>query len=170
MHRYVRTLALFGVLLGGPRDVGAQGSEPNLLTSIKSLDFIVHGSQGEQYVVDVKGRKFPGGKPEKPKRTWECWATQDDVIDAQHWAAKFGPNYRALFVFSYHLVSDMPLMENDTLWSWQDKRYLLRAIPVDVYAQSMKVRSPKWGTVYLHSHDFHRLVRPLHDVLADLHV
>lgn len=175
MDRYNHYETAFAALLRDrrvsfvPIDESRRSYEGN--ASVKSLDFIIHGSRGEQFVVDVKGRKFPGGKPEKPKRTWECWATQGDVDDAQLWASKFGPNYRALFVFSYHLVSDdMPLMEHDTLWNWQDKRYLLRAIPVDVYAQAMKVRSPKWGTVYLHSQDFHRLVRPLHDVLADLQV
>lgn len=139
--------------------------------TIKSLDFIVHGRQGEQFVVDVKGRRFPGGKPEKPKRTWECWATQDDVDDAQRWAAKFGPNYQALFVFSYHLVLPEATVQNDdTLWTWLDRKYLLCAIPVHEYAQAMKVRSPKWGTVYLPSQEFQRLARPLGQVLHELHV
>lgn len=136
---------------------------------LKSMDFIIHGRGGEQYVIDIKGRRFPGGKPDKPKHTWECWATQEDVTDAQRWAAKFGPNYRALFVFSYHLVSDpLPVERDDTLWSWQEKRYVLRAIPVEEYARAMKVRSPKWGTVYLPSREFHRLVRPLGNVLGEL--
>lgn len=136
---------------------------------IKSLDFIVHGKQGEQFVIDVKGRRFPGGTPEKPKRTWECWATQEDVDDAQLWAGKFGSNYRAIFVFSYLLTSDDLLVQpTDTLWNWRDKRYLLRAIPVDEYAQSMKVRSPKWGTVYLPALHYQRLVRPFSDLLSDV--
>lgn len=137
--------------------------------SIKSLDFIVHGRWGERFVVDIKGRRFPGGKPEKPKRTWECWATQDDVTDAQLWASKFGTGYRAIFIFSYHLVSDETAQhQNDTLWTWQEKRYCLRAIPVDEYAQAMKVRSNKWGTVYLPTSDFQRLVRPLSDLLSEV--
>lgn len=139
--------------------------------TIKSLDFIVHGRHGEQFVVDVKGRRFPGGKPEKPKRTWECWATQADVDDARLWAAKFGPGYRALFVFSYHLVSDeLPVEHDDTLWNWQERKYKLCVIPVDEYAQAMRVRSPKWGTVYLPSCEFHRLARPMGQVLQELQV
>ncbi len=174
MDRYNHYEAAFAALLRDRRvshiaiDESRRSYEGNV--SIKSLDFIVHGSHGQQFVVDIKGRRYPGGKPDKPKRTWECWATQDDVDDARHWAKRFGPGYQALFIFSYHLVAeDIPLFENDTLWTWQDKRYLLRAVPVDLYAQSMKVRSPKWGTVYLPSREFHRLARPLHDVLTELH-
>ncbi len=137
--------------------------------SIKSVDFIVHGREGERFVVDIKGRRFPGGKPEKPKRTWECWATQADVTDAQHWASKFGTGYRALFIFSYHLVSEeLDKYQDETLWTWQDKRYCLRAIPVDEYAQAMRIRSSKWGTVYLPTSEFHRLARPLSDLLSEV--
>jgi hypothetical protein len=137
--------------------------------SIKSVDFVVQGKLGERYVVDVKGRRFPGGTKEQPKRTWECWATRQDVIDARRWAAQFGANYQALFVFSYYIVSaQMPAHNRDTLWSWQDKHYILRAVPVNEYAQAMRVRSNKWGTVYLQTADFHRLVRPLQDYLPEL--
>ena len=47
--------------------------------SIKSLDFIVFGGDGARLVVDVKGRRFPLGKPDRPRRVWECWSTRDDV-------------------------------------------------------------------------------------------
>ncbi len=135
----------------------------------KSVDFIVHGHCGERFMVDIKGRRFPGGKPSHPKHTWESWTTKDDIEDAQYWAAKFGPNYRALFIFSYHIVSDeVATAHHDTLWVWQGKSYLLRAIPVDEYARHMKVRSPKWHTVYLSSADYQRLARPLHDFLLEI--
>ena len=35
---------------------------------VKSLDFMVFGRDGARLVVDVKGRRFPGGKPKKPRR------------------------------------------------------------------------------------------------------
>lgn len=137
--------------------------------SVKSVDFIVQGKLGERYVVDVKGRRFPGGTKAQPKRTWECWATRDDVTDARQWAAKFGANYQALFVFSYHLVgTELPAHDRDTLWTWQERRYLLRAIPVEEYARAMRVRSSKWCTVHLNTADFHRLVRPLQEFLPEL--
>ena len=89
--------------------------------------------------------------------------------DARKWATKFGSNYRALFVFSYYIVSpDLPAHNNDTLWTWQDRQYLLRAIPVDDFAEVMQRRSDKWSTVYLRTADFQRLVRPLPDYLPEL--
>ena len=33
--------------------------------SVKNLDFIVYGQAGARLVVDVKGRRFPGGPPER---------------------------------------------------------------------------------------------------------
>ncbi|HMP17742.1 MAG TPA: HYExAFE family protein, partial [Gemmatales bacterium] len=165
--------------------------------SIKSLDFIVHGRGGERLVVDIKGRRYPGGRPEKPKHTWECWATREDVDDAQRWAAQFGAGYQAVFIFSYHLIASelyppriQPALSinpshppanaspgtretpvagpEETLWTWQDRRYCLRAIPVVEYAQSMKVRSSKWGTVYLPTQEFRRLARPLSNLLPEV--
>jgi hypothetical protein len=138
--------------------------------TVKSVDFVIQGKLGERYVVDVKGRRYPGGSKDQPKRTWECWATRDDVAGARRWAARFGSNYQALFVFSYHLVaSPVPTPHQETLWTWQDRQYLLRAILVDEFARVMQVRSAKWGTVFLRSADFHRLVRPLPDYLPELH-
>ena len=34
---------------------------------VKSLDFIVHGDGGSRLLVDVKGRRFPGGTAERPR-------------------------------------------------------------------------------------------------------
>src|SRR5205807_5961914 len=33
--------------------------------SVKSLDFIVHGENDCRLLIDVKGRRFPGGPPER---------------------------------------------------------------------------------------------------------
>lgn len=135
----------------------------------KSLDFILHGQCGERFVVDVKGRKYPGGSAAHPKRTWESWVTREDVEDAQYWAAKFGSGYRALLIFSYYLITPvLPVHDQETSWHWQEKDYLLRAVPVEEYARHMKVRSSKWGTVDLPQAAYRRLVRPLHDLLLEL--
>src|SRR5271154_3540484 len=39
---------------------------------IKSLDFIVLGDA--HLVIDVKGRRFPAGSRERPRRVWESWS------------------------------------------------------------------------------------------------
>jgi hypothetical protein len=174
MHRHNHYEAAFAAFLRDRRvchiavdETRRSYEEDN--ASVKSVDFIVQGKLGERYVVDVKGRQFPGTSKGQPKRTWECWVTRDETDDAQKWATKFGSNYRALFVFSYHLVgADLPAHNNDTLWTWQERRYLLRAIPVDEFTEVMQQRSPKWSTVYLHTADFQRLVRPLPEYLPEL--
>ena len=132
-------------------------------TRVKSLDFIVYGTAGARLVVDVKGRRFPTGPKEKPRRVWECWSTQEDIDGLQRWAELSGPGYRGLLVFAYLLAPEVALPDDtDDLWTWRGRRYLLRAIPVDEYQPHMRVRSPRWGTVSLPTPIFRQLVRPFH--------
>lgn len=136
---------------------------------IKSLDFIVHGAQGTKWLIDVKGRRYPAGKPERPRRVWECWATREDVESLQRWAERFGPGYRSLLVFMYQLMPFAPSMpEGEDLWTWHDRRYLIRAVPVEEYQQAMHQRSPKWDTVMLPSAVFRQLARPFHTFVGPL--
>jgi hypothetical protein len=130
-------------------------------TRVKSLDFIVYGN-GTRLVVDVKGRRFPTGRPEKPRRVWECWSMREDVDGLGRWAELAGPGYQGLLVFAYHLQPNVEVPEDtEDLWTWRGKRYLLRAVAVDDYRQHMRVRSPKWDTVALPCAAFRALVRPL---------
>jgi hypothetical protein len=140
------------------------------LGTVKSLDFvIVHSASGAKWLVDVKGRRYPGGRPERPKRTWECWTMMEDVTAARQWAAAFGPDYHALFVFAYHLVADsVVLREDETLWSFRDARYALRGIRADEYAEHMRRRSQRWNTVSLPNRVYRQLAQPLHVFLPEL--
>jgi hypothetical protein len=132
-------------------------------TPIKSLDFIVFGETGARLVVDVKGRRFPMGKPERPRRVWECWSTRDDVDGLEQWATLSGPGYQGLLVFTYHVLPTVALPDDvEDLWTWRGRRYLLRAVASADYQRYMRVRSPKWGTVSLPTAVFRSLVRPLH--------
>jgi hypothetical protein len=132
---------------------------------VKSLDFIVHGETGG-WLIDVKGRRFPAGTPEQPRRTWECWSTLEDIDSLQRWAERFGATYRPLLTFMYHLTAPgVSVAEDDDLWTWQGRRYLLRGIPVEDYQVAMRVRSPKWGTVSLGMADFRRLARPFYALM-----
>ncbi len=131
-------------------------------TPVKSLDFIVFGESGSRLVVDVKGRRFPGGSPSKPRRVWECWSTRDDIDGLQRWVDLWGPGYRGLLVFSYHILPSVELpADTEDLWTWRGKRYLLRAVEVNEYRAQMRVRSPKWGTVSLPGAAYRELVQPL---------
>jgi hypothetical protein len=131
----------------------------------KSLDFIVPTAAGA-WLVDVKGRRWPGGSADRPKRSWETWTTRADVVDALTWAHCFGPDSQPLFVFAFWLHSDEePPAGCGTWWSWQSRQYLLRGVPVAEYAAHMRSRSPKWDTVYLPAAVFARQARPLHEFL-----
>jgi hypothetical protein len=128
---------------------------------VKNLDFIVYGEAGARLLVDVKGRRFPGGPANKPRRVWECWSTQDDIWGLNQWTRLFGPGYQGILLFMYDLQETV-LIDEDTedLWTWQGRRYLLRAVASAAYAENMKVRSPKWGTVTLPGPVFRNLAMP----------
>jgi len=131
---------------------------------IKSLDFIVHGLQESKLLIDIKGRKYPGGSDEKPNWNWQNWSTAEDISGLERWQERFGPGYQSLLVFAYCLKStiDLPPGTSD-LWHWRGRRYLMRAFPVDLYRQSMRARSSKWGTVFLPGRAFRAGVRPFRD-------
>jgi hypothetical protein len=131
---------------------------------VKSLDFVVYGNGGAKLLVDVKGRRFPGGPKDRPRRVWESWSTQADIDGLQRWAERFGPGYLGLLVFAYRVLPSvrLPLGTHD-LWLWRNRSYLFRAIPIDDYRRHMRVRSPRWNTVSLPSAAFRDLVRPLRD-------
>src|ERR1700693_4591923 len=132
-------------------------------TPVKSLDFVVFGDNGNRLVIDVKGRRFPGGKPGRLRRVWECWSTRDDIDGLERWTARFGPGYQGLLVFAYHVLPSVELpADTEDLWTWRGRRYLLRAVAADEYREHMRVRSPRWGTVSLPHAVFRRLVRPIH--------
>jgi hypothetical protein len=128
---------------------------------VKSLDFLVVGDGNVKLLVDIKGRRFPGGSAERPRRVWECWSTLSDIEGLSRWAARFGPDYRPLLVFLYAVMPFAPAVpEGEELWTWHDRRYVLRGVSVFEYQRYMRCRSPKWGTVSLTRSDYLRLVQP----------
>jgi hypothetical protein len=78
----------------------------------------------------------------------------------------FGADYVGLLVFLYHLQPHAPpVADGEELWTWHERRYLLRAVPVAEYALWMRSRSSRWGTVALPTRDYRRLARPFHEFL-----
>jgi hypothetical protein len=137
-------------------------------TRVKNLDFIVHSHAGFGFLIDVKGRRYPGGTAQKPRRVWECWSTTDDIDGLGRWAEVFGQGYCGLLVFIYRLGADVnPPDEWGELWTWRGHRYVLRGIPVDEYRREMRVRSPRWSTVDLSRAAYRQLARPIQDFIHD---
>ena len=133
----------------------------------KSLDFIVVGPDSAKLVVDVKGRRFPGGKPDSPRFVWQNWSTQDDVAGLTRWAAQFGPEFRGVLAFVYRIEPPFAVpADTPDRFAHRDHNYLMRAVDVATYQLHMKPRSPRWGTVHLPTADFRRVVRPFSDFLA----
>lgn len=96
---------------------------------VKSLDFIVHGEEWK-LLVDIKGRRYPGGSAGKKRNVWECWSTQEDISGLTRWVELFGPEYRGLLVFAYQLATEVDLpADSEDLWTFREQRYLYRAVP-----------------------------------------
>jgi hypothetical protein len=132
--------------------------------SVKSLDFIVYGPCGTRLLVDVKGRRFPGGPRDAPRRVWESWSTQDDIDGLERWAERFGPGYVPLLVFVYRLGSTIRLpADTPDIWNWRGRDWLIRAVSVPIYRRLMRSRSPRWGTVALPASAFRSVVRPFQE-------
>ncbi len=131
---------------------------------VKSLDFIVFGTDGARLVVDIKGRRFPAGPPKRPRRVWECWSVRDDIDGLERWSEMAGEGYRGLLVFAYLLHPSVEMSPNTPdLYVCRGKRYLFRAVEASDYRVHMRVRSPRWNTVSLPRDVFRALVRPLCD-------
>lgn len=137
---------------------------------LKSIDFIVYGEAGTRLLVDVKGRRFPTGATGRQRRIWESWSTEDDISSLDRWTELFGPGYRGLLVFVYQVLPEVPLFaDTDDLWTWRERRYLLRAVAVDDYRRHMRVRSPKWRTVSLPKSVFREIVKPFRHFVTGPH-
>lgn len=133
---------------------------------VKSLDFIVVGPNDARLVVDVKGRRFPGGTADRPVKSWQNWAGEEDVIALERWAGVLGPGFRGVLAFVYHIVPPFALPDDTPdAFAFRDATYLMRAVAAADYRKEMRQRSPRWGTVHLSADAFRRLVRPFSEFL-----
>ena len=140
--------------------------------SLKNFDFVVYGS-GCNLLVEIKGRKLAhrasvgsrGHSPRAPRRL-ESWVAAEDVRSMQAWQSLFGPEFRAVFIFLYW-CDELPadglfeeIVEHRGRW------YALRAVAVEEYAQVMRVRSPRWGTVHVDTASFAQISHPFRGSLS----
>lgn len=133
---------------------------------IKSPDFLVVGPSETRYVVDVKGRKFPG-RGRRSHKVWENWSPREDIDGLARWAARFGPGFRGILAFVYHILPEVALTPGTPdQFSYRDRLYLIRGVTVSDYSVAMRPRSPRWGTVHLTTSAFRCVVKPFSHFLA----
>ncbi len=134
---------------------------------VKSLDFIIVGPDTARLVVDVKGRRFPGGTAEKPRPVWQNWTTEEDIDGLSRWTARFGPGFRGVLAFVYHVTPPFAVRpDTPDAFEFRGQTYLMRAIDAESYREKMRSRSRRWGTVHLATADFRQLVQPFSTFLV----
>jgi hypothetical protein len=136
-------------------------------SSLKSPDYIV-SPPGHNWLIDIKGRKFPsGGEP--PSHVWENWATRDDIDSMLRWQEVFGvgAGFRAMLVFAYHVLDARWLWQFDRRSRWEHKgaSYAFYGVWVDDYEERMSERSRQWGTVSLRKRAYEELRFPLGGII-----
>jgi hypothetical protein len=129
--------------------------------TLKSFDFVVYAPDSN-FLVEVKGRKVSRSLRDssRSRSRLESWVTQDDVDSLRVWQSLFGEGFAAVIVFLYWCQEEPPDALFQETFTHNHRWYALRAITVDDYASSMRVRSPRWRTVHLPADEFERLSHP----------
>lgn len=149
----------------------AIGSDDEGDQALKSFDFVLYGQDGENLLVDVKGRKLGGGGGSAATSSsagrMDSWVPLDDVTSLRRWETLFGAGFRAAFVFVYWCAEQPPDALFQEIMEYQGDWYALRAVSLDAYERSMKIRSPKWRTVDIPRAVFQRISQPLAPSVAE---
>lgn len=132
---------------------------------IKSFDFIVYPGGDRQWIVDVKGRRFPYRTARGGVRYWENWVTQNDLDGLAEWQAVFGSEFEARFVFAYQLEGPPDRWPAGRPHSFDDANYAFLTITLAEYQAHARRRSPKWGTVNIGQRIFRQLATPVGSLL-----
>jgi len=133
-------------------------------SSIKSLDFIVSAPGEITWLVDVKGRRFPGG--EETKQYWKNWSPAEDLRSLAQWQELFGGSFRGLFVFAYNVLGDRSPLPAEQLFEHRGCLYGFVAVALSDYVAHARQISPRWDTVAVPAAEFRRLARPLEELLG----
>lgn len=125
--------------------------------SIKNADFIVSQGPNLNWVVDVKGRRFPSGTK---KQYWRNWSTRDDLLGLAKWEQLFGDSIRGLIVIAYHVVNNVSPVSQSELHAYRGQTYAFLGIRLADYLRHARVISPKWDTVAIPARQFREFARP----------
>ncbi len=132
--------------------------------SLKNVDFIVNAADGRNWLVDVKGRRFPAGG--RSKQYWRNWCTQDDVDSLAQWEQAFGERFASLLVFAYDVVGDRGPLPQNQLFTFRGHLYGFVAIRLHEYVHFARTISPKWKTLAVPVPTFRQLAEPMDHFLG----
>ena len=137
-------------------------------STLKNIDFVISRSVGTSWLIDVKGRKFPGGNPVDGKRGgyWKHWTTHDDLVGLRHWESMFGERFAGLFVFAYWVCGNRSPLPEHQLFEYGKRLYGFIGISVDDYLPEIRLLSPKWHTFAMPTERFRQLAKPFEDFIA----
>ncbi len=133
-------------------------------TSLKSLDFIVSPPDRQSWLVDVKGRRFPGGG--RSPQYWKNWSTRDDLRCLGRWEHLFGPRFTSLFVFVYLVVGDRAPLPAEQLFEHHEKLYGMVGIRWTDYSEHARELSARWDTIAMPVAQFRQLARPVEELFG----
>ncbi len=132
---------------------------------VKSFDFIVYPGRERNWLVDVKGRRFPYITEHGTRRYWENWVTQEDLAGLAEWEGVFGGDFEARFVFAYLLEGPPDRWPTLAPHRFGGEEYAFVSVRLADYRQYARPRSSSWETVSMGMRRFRQICQPL-DVLC----
>ena len=130
-------------------------------STLKNLDFVVSPSGRPSLLIDVKGRRFPGGGG-----YWKHWSTRDDLWALRRWETLFGDRFSAMFVFAYQICGNRSPVAAEQLFSFRKRRYAFIAMPLSTYLPEIRLLSPRWQTFAMPTKRFRELARPFEEFVT----
>ncbi len=134
---------------------------------VKNFDFLIRPESDAPLLIELKGRTFKGSSLAGLKGL-DGWVTFEDVQSLSHWLDQFRkdtPATQAIFVFAFRFANIDIETDGWPHYDYSGERFLFLAIPLQKYANTMKIRSPKWQTVVMNAKDFRRHAIPIEKML-----
>ena len=132
-------------------------------TTVKTPDFLLSPPHRTPWIVDVKGRRFPGRGG-----AWKHWTTWDDFVGMRRWESVFGQGGEGLFVFAYQICGSTAPLPEERLFSYNKRLYAFVALRSRDYWPEARLLSPRWNTYSMPVGRFRALARPIEDFLTPL--
>ncbi len=132
-------------------------------STLKNFDCVVSSASGENWIVDIKGRRFPGGA--KSSKYWKNWTTRDDLKGLLRWEdvlSAGGSEYRdrSAFVFAYWVVGRKSPVPKEKLFFYRGAYYAFFVVPVKTFLGEARFISPKWQTYEIPARRFREIATP----------